>query len=250
MWPVSSLSLGFASITTDNRSLFHLTVLRHIGCVIYGFLTIDLGKGVAKLVLAQEKLSGPSGKRPTGGEGASAPSTLKLSLFWGEATLARENTISACLKVLWLCLWLLYILVGQTILEYWLSLPVLPFSLTSALKWSLMISACCGVEVGPRGNRERIGAYHTSPSSYWQESACSSVGEHTCILRGQRSERNAGRMVGGGEGEINACQAFNLREVLVVEPKRFHCSKHCFISLFVSACSCVMSSHYAFMRGG
>uniref|UniRef100_A0A3B4ZUK2 Dolichyl-diphosphooligosaccharide--protein glycosyltransferase subunit STT3B-like n=1 Tax=Stegastes partitus TaxID=144197 RepID=A0A3B4ZUK2_9TELE len=39
-----------------------------------------------------------------------------------------------------------------------------------------------------------------------------------------------------GREEINACQAFKLREVLVAKPKRFHCSKNCFISLF-SVCT-------------
>lgn len=48
-----------------------------------------------------------------------------------------------------------------------------------------------------------ICAYHTYLSSYWQESACSFVGERTCIQRGEErsSERNSGRMVGGGDGE-------------------------------------------------
>lgn len=97
---------------------------------------------------------------------------------------------------------------------------------------------------------ERICAYHTSLSSYWQESACSSVGERTCIQRGEerRSERNSGRMIGGGEGEKKLMPARHpiWGRFLVVEPKRFHCSKHCFISLFVCVCMYMCN---AFMQG-
>lgn len=90
------------------------------------------------------------------------------------------------------------------------------------------------------GKREGICAYHTSLSSHWQESACSSVGECTCIQSAEerRTERkpwcDGGRQ--RGREEMNACQASSLGEVLVV-----HCSKHCLISLFVCACTCVMS---------
>lgn len=51
---------------------------------------------------------------------------------------------------------------------------------------------------------KKICAYHTSLSSYWQESACSSVGERTCIQRGEeRSGRNGDGIVGGGKKRRN-----------------------------------------------
>lgn len=94
------------------------------------------------------------------------------------------------------------------------------------------------------GDRERICAYHTSLSSSWQESACSSVGERTCIQRGEerRSERNSGRMVGGGEGEKKLMPARHpIWGRFWWWSQRFHCSKHSFITLFVCACTRVMS---------
>ena len=87
-----------------------------------------------------------------------------------------------------------------------------------------------------RGNRGDLCLSYI-PFSYWQESAYSSVGERTCIQRRRRREKlwSDGRRRRGRD-EMTACQASNLREVLVVEPKRFHCSKNCLISLFVCAC--------------
>lgn len=84
---------------------------------------------------------------------------------------------------------------------------------------------------------ERICAYHTSLSSYRQESACSSVGERTCIqTRGEgRSERNSGRMVRGGEGEkkLMPARRWKPREDLVAKPKKISLfQKNCVIALF------------------
>lgn len=126
-----------------------------------------------------------------------------------------------------------------TVDHYWSDNPAQPYCFRFFPSCRLWSGPWCFLDgVGWKwatGKREGICAHHTSLSSHWQESACSSVGECTCIQSGEerRSERNSGRQ--RGREEINACQASSLREVLVVQPKRFHCSKHCFISLFVCA---------------
>lgn len=173
-----------------------------------------------------------------------------------EFYLHEETQYLLVMTVLWLCLQLLKITVGQRILEYWLSLAVSLFLLHVGFEVVLDVLWMVRGGSGAGGNRERICAHHTSLSSYWQESACSSVGERTCIQREaeeRRSERNGGRMVGGGKGEKKLMPArhpiwgrfwcWSQRDFIVPKTASSVC-------LCVCSCSRVMFVLYVFAQGG
>lgn len=116
---------------------------------------------------------------------------MHVQRFKVKPLLIPADTISTCLTVPRLCLRLLEIIAGQTVPEYGISLTVFPFSLLpvgfevvldprlNAARW-----------MGRGGNRGRVCAHHPSLFSYWQESACCSVGERrTCIPSKEKEKR-------------------------------------------------------------
>lgn len=64
---------------------------------------------------------------------------------------------------------------------------------------------------GLEENKEDLCLY--LPVPYWQKSARSSVGEHTCIQRGEREDRRWDGRRQRRRKEMTACQVFRLRKV-------------------------------------
>lgn len=118
-----------------------------------------------------------------------------------ELFLHEKTQYPPVMPVLWLCLWLLKIIVGQTMLEYWLSLAVFLFSFTLALKWSLMSLWMVWGGSGAEGT-ERICAYHVLLLTGVSVQLCGRAHLHTERRRKEEWERNGGRMVGGGEKKL------------------------------------------------